>query len=486
VCNKLLGTGAFGNVYDCGDKVLKMVDNVKYLENEFRFIYYMQNMQKNNHKFDNIVKMYPVYKIINNESKHMRKRLLMDKVHEIKESPIYKLYEVSTNIMNMKKYFINKSDKLGDLFDELQIKKQMKINLLNKLKIYDISNIVTHLNNSQNKSNIFNYLLKYNICQYNKYINHLKEKDNKLSIYLINNDYKLNENFFNNNFEIVKLKIIKLFTNIINAVLNLHNILKYSHNDIKPDNIGIEINSIDVIKLIDFGFSENVDENKHDYDEIEGTFQYMNRNKLIDSKRDEYNNDLWAVGCTIYELACFSKFFNVNHPYQMMNLLPNFKREHLEYILYDKKFNINNEFDEDLLKEMKDNFKKCLFHKEIATLIYLQMSLSFNTDKNTFKGGFKKINNYLNKFNTEIDNKLLKLYENNKLSKIDRINIENINKNMDDQYGLYSMGDYMKEDEKLSKVKKSKKIIENNGDKYEVSDYRQNDESIHIKMKKIT
>ena len=110
-----------------------------------------------------------------------------------------------------------------------------------------------------------------------------------------------------------KLVDEKLIWNILIQALRalnyIHNEKKILHRDIKPSNIFLDKNSN--IKLGDFGLSKKF---YNEYSNtIIGTPIYMSP-ELLERKPYNVKTDIWALGCSLYELATFST------PYEAPNM----------------------------------------------------------------------------------------------------------------------------------------------------------------------
>ena len=92
---------------------------------------------------------------------------------------------------------------------------------------------------------------------------------------------------------------LKIATELHDAVTHIHDKLNMIHNDIKPENIGI-LNG--QVKLLDLGLARS---RMEPLDLRGGTIGYNPPNK-------PYNNtivvDMWAVGCTLFEMISRSHF----------------------------------------------------------------------------------------------------------------------------------------------------------------------------------
>merc|ERR1712118_189203 len=85
--------------------------------------------------------------------------------------------------------------------------------------------------------------------------------------------------------------------------IHKHNIL---HRDLKPDNVLLLHEDGSTAKIADFGEAKRLQKKEGgDYDLAEsfrGTLSYMSP-ELLDSKPYGTPNDVWALGCILYEMG---------------------------------------------------------------------------------------------------------------------------------------------------------------------------------------
>jgi serine/threonine protein kinase len=108
---------------------------------------------------------------------------------------------------------------------------------------------------------------------------------------------------------------------LINSIKFLHSDVGYSHNDIKPENIGYNINKDGTkeIKYIDMGSSQvinNMDEDGTELKTLGYTYMYASPS-TISGKFTKTKRDMWALAATIYEIVAGIPLFHIlsNHQF---------------------------------------------------------------------------------------------------------------------------------------------------------------------------
>jgi len=108
---------------------------------------------------------------------------------------------------------------------------------------------------------------------------------------------------------------------LINSIDFLHSNVGYSHNDIKPANIGYNINKDGTkeIKYIDMGSSQvinNMDEDGTELKTLGYTYMYASPS-TISGKFTKTKRDMWALAATIYEIVAGIPLFHIlsNHQF---------------------------------------------------------------------------------------------------------------------------------------------------------------------------
>jgi serine/threonine protein kinase len=112
------------------------------------------------------------------------------------------------------------------------------------------------------------------------------------------------EVFCNNSGALSVDKILKIAGNMIRAFNVLHNELKIVHLDIKPANIMINPDTLEV-GIIDIGLScDFIEDSKCSIIKTNGTFLFLAPEAFtrFNVKGDVRKLDVWALGCTLYEL----------------------------------------------------------------------------------------------------------------------------------------------------------------------------------------
>ena len=216
--------------------------------------------------------------------------------------------------------------------------------------------------------------------------------------------------------------LIDWLTQLCHALQYIHykNII---HRDIKPANIFL--NTLDQIKLGDFGVSKNLETMKL-ASTFTGSMDYL-APEIIDEKNYSFEADIWSLGVTFYELMTFRKPFEGKFPSVFLKILNDEVEPITEF--YSKEFR-------NLIYKMlnKDPFKRPTA-KEILKMPFVKnRMLSYLQEKNfNIKDSFILIQNYQRKKNKKINNiaivknNILNNYDNNNFNKANSNNIKGIN-----------------------------------------------------------
>ena len=95
---------------------------------------------------------------------------------------------------------------------------------------------------------------------------------------------------------------MNILEQILKALIYLHEEIGVIHRDIKPENFLIKnINGRNIIKLIDFGFSDYIPKNNDKFYEQLGTPQYA-APEIYLGKSYDCKVDLWSVGVVLYNM----------------------------------------------------------------------------------------------------------------------------------------------------------------------------------------
>ena len=186
----------------------------------------------------------------------------------------------------------------------------------------------------------------------------------------------------------VRYKVIK---KLVSLVTGLHNDNKYSHNDLKPDNIGVKDNGNDFeLKLLDMGSSEKFKNECAEFHTEGYTVPYASP-LIFEEIHSNTERDLWALGCTIYELVAKQRLFQ--HPNESINplcllmILLNFGKNELNYMLGgdngSNSFTKNNkshpmETSRNAFVTKLTEFKNVEKVNKIKELIFNNMKMSFD------------------------------------------------------------------------------------------------------------
>ena len=99
---------------------------------------------------------------------------------------------------------------------------------------------------------------------------------------------------------------------ILSALVYLHEDRKIIHQDLKPCNILFTSKKRDGVKLIDLGVSSQIEFTKSSKESGRGTLRYMPPEQL-DGKLS-FKNDIWAFGCVLLQLVTGARpFFKIDN-----------------------------------------------------------------------------------------------------------------------------------------------------------------------------
>ena len=122
---------------------------------------------------------------------------------------------------------------------------------------------------------------------------------------------------------------------ILRALNYIHNEKKILHRDIKPSNIFLDKDYN--IKLGDFGLSKKfINEYSNT---IIGTPLYMSP-ELLERKPYNIKTDIWALGCSLYELATFSTPYEAPNMNVLLNKIKNGLPQRIDKTYSDELWNI--------------------------------------------------------------------------------------------------------------------------------------------------
>ncbi|MFH0938902.1 MAG: serine/threonine-protein kinase [Planctomycetota bacterium] len=115
----------------------------------------------------------------------------------------------------------------------------------------------------------------------------------------------------------IDVEVLKLAKNLCQAMQFLHN-HNVVHKDIKPDNI--MITNKGAVKLLDFGFAEKIKTfNLFGGKSLEGSPNYMAPELFVTGKAT-VATDIYALGCTLYEITVGSPPFSGMSNNEIINL----------------------------------------------------------------------------------------------------------------------------------------------------------------------
>lgn len=100
-------------------------------------------------------------------------------------------------------------------------------------------------------------------------------------------------------------KLTSTATLLQKQLYHFHETTKFTHNDIKPANIGVRnANQLNMeLKFIDLGSVTHEDDTR---DDLSFTMQYMSQIDELSIHENRKKVDRWALGCSIFEMVCKS------------------------------------------------------------------------------------------------------------------------------------------------------------------------------------
>ena len=193
--------------------------------------------------------------------------------------------------------------------------------------------------------------------------------------------------------KIKKDNLIFFADNLIKSMKEFHQQSEFTHNDIKPANIGVVGKPLQS-KFIDLGSAIHIDEKMDN--SVGKTILFDPVSDLdMDQHTNRVKSDNWALGCTIYETVCRvlnpnmkyddrHLFFasHLSNPYMSIMLISNMTPCNLKFIL-----GLSDTYDDD-----KFDYEKFLLPKQqhfnrhpLGQKIYELMFPCFEEDKKSKK-----------------------------------------------------------------------------------------------------
>lgn len=158
-----------------------------------------------------------------------------------------------------------------------------------------------------------------------------------------------------------KNEVKDIFYKILKGVAFIHQ-SNYSHGDIKLENVIIFNNNL--IKLIDFGFSNNCMFNNF-IERFWGTPQYMAPEIINKVKYNSKKSDVWALGILLYKLLTGKYLFHGDNNEEIYQKIKNWNNNFDKY----KSSDIDRELQRDFLNKCirvnpdeRENCKNLLAH----------------------------------------------------------------------------------------------------------------------------
>ena len=294
------------------------------------------------------------------------------------------------------------------LYEHKRTKKLYAVKKMNSEKIQNISknkNLINTEVNIHGRINHPNIIKLHNFCKNKNLCYLIMEYAEEGTLFdLVRSTMGLSEKYS-----------FYYFIQTLNSIyfLHLHSII---HRDLKPENL--LINSKNILKLCDFGWSVKLNDDKRTT--FCGTVEYMAPEIIKKQKYDE-SIDIWSLGVLLYELVhSYSPFFSEDLDAKKIG--KNITMNELKF-----KKGLSNEY-KDLVNSLliKDSTKRIKiediyqhpFMIKYINMIYLEIN-----DKKTIE-----VNNIINDENGDEDNNAIEGYKSvnikNKNNK--KININNI------------------------------------------------------------
>ena len=201
-------------------------------------------------------------------------------------------------------------------------------------------------------------------------------------------DYIINKK----NQKIEEEEAIDILEQILKALVYLHEEIGIIHRDIKPENFLIKnVNGKNIIKLIDFGFSDFITKDNCNFNEQLGTPQYA-APEIYEGKSYDCKVDLWSVGVVLYNMINGTQPFSGGKK----------KNDSVKNDVLFKKINFNG-FKNPLLKNLamhlleRDPMKRSNAIQALCELKLIKNSFdSLDTIPSNFNPDIKKVIYILN------------------------------------------------------------------------------------------
>ncbi len=105
---------------------------------------------------------------------------------------------------------------------------------------------------------------------------------------------------------------VNVFYQILQAVLHIHS-QNMIHCDIKPENILCMSPVCDTVKVIDFGFAQEEEEDDFNFLEHKGTIFYC-APEVLEGNDFDSKADMWSLGVLLYSMLAGFHPFGQQHP----------------------------------------------------------------------------------------------------------------------------------------------------------------------------
>ena len=193
--------------------------------------------------------------------------------------------------------------------------------------------------------------------------------------------------------------IWKILIQILRAIDYIHNEKKILHRDIKPSNIFFDLNFN--FKLGDFGLSKKF------YNEYSNTFigtpLYLSP-EVLEIKPYNVKSDIWAFGCTLYELATFVRPYEASNINILLSKIKNGLPQRIDRTYSDELWNM-------IAKMLTYDYNKRPSSKELIeeyNRIFASKQ-NINNNKDDIQKKWEELNLYKERIEKELKEKEIRI-----------------------------------------------------------------------------